>query len=523
MSCPLDDGSGGERPGSRDRQSGAGQSRPAACESRAGRSRSHPGVVAASGRARYRRKGRRIDRESSNRRDHASRQGSAASGAASTASSRQSGRRCQHRHHLDDHNHHRIAHHHSHRCYRGLRRFAQCLAIAVVLVAAARPVSSAPGQAPSSELHLLDVPYLPQSEALCGGAAIAMLMRYWGTPNVYAETFANLVDATAAGIHGGDLVAALRSRGYDAESIRGTRDQVQARLAARQPVVALIEDRPKRFHYVVIVGWAERHVIVHDPARAPFRILDERTFLKAWTASERWTLIASPPSPARSITDDADRSSAADRSPRRSPDQPCGDLMNEGIRLAGADDVTGARRLFELAATRCPDAAGPWREMAGLHALAAEWPAAASDARRALAKDSSDALAARILATSLFLEDDVNGALDAWNRVGEPIIDLISVTGLERMRYQVAARVMGFETQTLLTAKDLIAARRRFAELPAAQVTRVSMRPGENGRAQIDASIIERPLVPSSPIALTAVGLRALTDREAVITIANPS
>jgi hypothetical protein len=117
----------------------------------------------------------------------------------------------------------------------------------------------------------------------------------------------------------------------------------------------------------------------------------------------------------------------------------------------------------------------------------------------------------------------VNGALDAWNRVGEPIIDLINVTGLERTRYQVAARVMGLETQTLLTPKDLIAARRRFAELPAAQVTRVSMRPGENGRAQIDASIIERPLVPSSPIALTAVGLRALTDREAVITIANPS
>jgi hypothetical protein len=49
------------------------------------------------------------------------------------------------------------------------------------------------------------------------------------------------------------------------------------------------------------------------------------------------------------------------------------------------------------------------------------------------------------------------------------------------------------------------------------------MRPGENGRAQVDASIIERPLVPSSPIALSAIGLRALTDREAVITSASPS
>ena len=404
-----------------------------------------------------------------------------------------------------------------------MTRFGQRLAIAAVLVTAAMPVPAAPGQAPTPELHLLDVPYLPQSEALCGGAAIAMIMRYWGATNVYAETFANLVDPAASGIHGGDLVAALRSRGYEAQSIRGSRDQVEARLAARQPLVALIEDRPSRFHYVVIVGWAEGHVIVHDPARAPFRILGEKTFLKAWAASDRWTLITTPSSTTRTDTGDAEMPSPDDRPPRRSSHEPCGDLTNEGIRLAGADDVAGARRLFELAATRCPEAAGPWREMAGLHALAAEWGAAASDARRALSKDPSDALAARILATSLFLEDDADGALDAWNRVGEPVIDQINVTGLQRTRYEVAARVMGLETQTMLTRKDLIVARRRFAELPAAQTTRLAMRPGENGRAELDASIIERPLVPFSPLALTAVGLRALTDREAMITIASPS
>jgi hypothetical protein len=264
-------------------------------------------------------------------------------------------------------------------------------------------------------------------------------------------------------------------------------------------------------------------VIVHDPARAPFRILDERAFLKAWAVSDNWTLIASPSNTDRTGTADPGIRSPVGRTPRSSADEACGDLMNEGIRLAGADDLTGARRLFELAATKCPDAAGPWREMAGLHALAAEWPAAASDARRALAKDSSDALAARILATSLFLEDDIAGALDAWNRVGEPILDLINVIGLERTRYEVATRVIRLQTQAMLTQNDLIAARRRFAELPAAQATRLAMRPGENGRARIDASIIERPLMPSSPIALTAVGLRAVTDREAVITVASPS
>jgi len=167
-----------------------------------------------------------------------------------------------------------------------LSSLTQRLVIAVVLATAAVPVSSAPGQAPTSELHLLRVPYLPQSEALCGGAAIAMLMRFWGRTNIYAETFADLVDPAAAGIHGGDLVSALQSRGFDAQSIRGDPDQVRARLAARQPVVVLIEDRPNRFHYVVIVGWGGGRVIVHDPARAPFRILEEKAFLKVWAVSD---------------------------------------------------------------------------------------------------------------------------------------------------------------------------------------------------------------------------------------------
>ncbi len=161
--------------------------------------------------------------------------------------------------------------------------------------------------------------------------------------------------------------------------------------------------------------------------------------------------------------------------------------------------------------------------MAGLHALAEEWPAAAADAQQALARDSSDALAARILATSLYLTDDTDGALDAWNRVGEPIIDLVRITGLDRTRYGVAARTMALEPRTQLTRGNLTAARRRLSELPSAQAARIAMRPGENGRARVDAAVIERPLFPRSAVALGAIGLRALSDREAVVTIASPS
>ena len=150
-------------------------------------------------------------------------------------------------------------------------------------------------QPPDRPLRLLDVPYLPQSEALCGGAAVAMVMRYWGATNVYAETFADLVDRAAEGIRGEDLLRALHARGWKAASLAGDPAVVQNHLAEGRPVVALIQDRPGRFHYVVIVGWSRGRVIVHDPARAPFRVVDEKTFSAAWSESGYWTLVATPP------------------------------------------------------------------------------------------------------------------------------------------------------------------------------------------------------------------------------------
>jgi len=50
------------------------------------------------------------------------------------------------------------------------------------------------------QLRVLDVPFIAQSESLCGGAAAAMVLRYWGERGLTAESFASLVDASAAGI-----------------------------------------------------------------------------------------------------------------------------------------------------------------------------------------------------------------------------------------------------------------------------------------------------------------------------------
>jgi len=165
---------------------------------------------------------------------------------------------------------------------------ARTIVFVVLLLAAAR------AQAQPAPLPLLDVPYVSQSEALCGGAAAAMVLRFWGERGVSAETFAPLVDRSAAGIRTTVLVGALVQRGWRASALSGSDALLDSELSNGRPSIVLLEDRPGVFHYVVIVGATERAVIFHDPARAPLRVMGRAEFDRRWSASDRWMAIVLP-------------------------------------------------------------------------------------------------------------------------------------------------------------------------------------------------------------------------------------
>jgi len=82
---------------------------------------------------------------------------------------------------------------------------------------------------------------------------------------------------------------------------------------------------------------------------------------------------------------------------------------------------------------------------------------------------------------------------------------------------------MRLRPEQLLAPRDLVAAGRRLSELPAAQASRVNYRPLENGRAAVDAVVIERPRFPSAPASIAAVAIRAVSDRELSAAVANPT
>src|SRR2546423_232354 len=118
----------------------------------------------------------------------------------------------------------------------------------------------------------LDVPYVPQTDLLCGGAAVSMVFRYWGDARADVQQFAALVDRRAGGIADTALVDAVKQRGWRTIRFAGSMDALVARLQDREPVIVLLADRGDRFHYVVVTGVTTTdRVIVHDPSRGPSR------------------------------------------------------------------------------------------------------------------------------------------------------------------------------------------------------------------------------------------------------------
>lgn len=381
---------------------------------------------------------------------------------------------------------------------------AATAALVLVLLSLAAPASGQP-----APLTVLDVPFISQSEALCGGAAAAMVMRYWGARGVSAESFARLVDPRAGGISTSALVADLSDRGWDVAAVSGTDSLVRAELDRGRPVLALIEDRPGAFHYVVIVASTPRAVVFHDPARTAYRVMSHDAFTTRWVAAGTWMAIVVPTMPFPE--------SPAPR-PALSPVRgSCEALVADGIEQAQSNAFEAAERSL-TAALSCGGAA-PLRELAGLRLLQRRWPEVTDLASAALAVDPMDAHAWELLATSRFVQDDTTGSLQAWNRIDQPRIDLVAVDGLTRSRQRVVERLLDVPANALLTPRLFTLTARRLQELPSADSTRLELVPVSSGLAELRAHVAERALVPSGLSTYAVMGVLAAARNEVALSM----
>jgi hypothetical protein len=401
------------------------------------------------------------------------------------------------------------------------RAIGVCVAAAIIAWSApAGAGTPPPGKSAPEAVHLLDVPYVPQSGTLCGGAALAMVLRYWGKPGVLAEDFAALTEPERAGIRTGALVKAVESFGWTALPLTGTPAEVESQLEQGRPVIALIRSGSDSYHYVVIVAWANGWVIIHDPKVRPFRAVREGEFDTAWSGSEHWALLVLPPQETKPPSAPGATVAAP---PSPAPMDGCDAMVEAGILLAQQGDTAEAELRFLAAQSLCPTSAAPLRELAGLRFRAEDWAGASGLAEHALALDARDADTWRLLAGSRFLAGDEDGALRAWNHVSEPRADLTRIDGLTHIRYSAVAGQLNLPPGRLLTPRDFRRARRRLAEVPAQSEFRLSLRPLPDGNAQVNVTVLERPLLFDGPWDVGSTSIKALTGREATVDVASPT
>jgi hypothetical protein len=369
-----------------------------------------------------------------------------------------------------------------------------------------------------------DVPYLAQTDALCGGAAAAMVFRYWGDVHADPQELAPIVDRRAGGIANGALVDAVRRRGWQAVELAGGSADLQARLAARQPVVVLIADRGPRYHYVVAVGKTADAVVIHDPAWGPSRAINDVEFDRIWRASGNWGLVILPP-PAASFPDSPSAPSARVGSTTLKGSQPesrCDSLLAaalDDIRASGDAAFDRADDVLDRVRQACPQSAGPLRELAGVRFAQRRWKDAAALSRAALVREPTDAYALDVLGSSLFMQDDQVGALRAWNRIDRPRVNLVRIAGVRHTRHQTVVETLGIQPNMLLTADLFEHARRRLEALPDRSTMRLALRPEADGFASVDVVVVERSGVPRATADWTAVGARALATQSVAVAL----
>jgi hypothetical protein len=428
----------------------------------------------------------------------------------------------------------------------------------------------------------LDVPYLPQTDALCGGAAVAMVYRYWGDLHADVKQFASLVDRRAGGIADRALVEAITKRGWTAIRFDGSVPRLRAHIADGQPVIVLLADGRTRYHYVVVIGAEPDRIIVHDPAWGPSRSIQETEFVRLWRAANFWSLLVLPaavtgttasgfrptlqaPSLAargESVASHRDGRGASrarrddreyreylreeQRSPRgciarrmqpdfhhglpvsgfsrtrpigANTDVSCESRLGQAVASIQALGLASADQILATVRAECPGSPGPLLELAGLRFAQRRWSEAAALARDAVTLDSTDSYAWDVLGSSLFMLDDSIRALRAWNHIGRPRVNAVRIEGLRRTRYQVIADTLHVETGDVLTAEAFERSRRILNDIPDRAAARVALRPEADGFASLDVVLHERPVRPRGAVEWAAVSARGAVDREVRVAV----
>jgi tetratricopeptide (TPR) repeat protein len=122
-----------------------------------------------------------------------------------------------------------------------------------------------------------------------------------------------------------------------------------------------------------------------------------------------------------------------------------------GMALARLGRLVEARSAFEAGRRKNPADKRFLIELAGLAYKRQDFPAAIRDLRQALRLDPDDRYANDFLGTLYFLRQNLDAALQYWNRIGKPRVDAVRAEPEPRIRPALLDRAFAFAPQACLS------------------------------------------------------------------------
>jgi len=344
------------------------------------------------------------------------------------------------------------------------------------------------------------VPFFAQTTLLCGGAAAAMLERFWGRTGAYPQDFAHLVRASEGGIRYADLIQELEGRGWDVRPLRNTPELAWRVLDGGVPVLAILKV-DDRLHYLVLLDRTDERVFVHDPALGPSEGWSESEFMRGWEETGFRGIVLFPSGDqGRPLSTRSSRSrhlelgSQADAPREETPSVGGGTFSSPVPAEAAKGPADAMERLRESRSAFDRED----------YALASELAA------RVAKTHPGEARAWRLLGASRYMEGRPREALSAWNRAGRPRVDLVELEGITTLPQARVLERLGVRPGQLLTPAGLRLAQRRTGALPTVERARSDYRPRPDGSVVLKIRALEKTPVWEGWMGVAGLGIKGL-------------
>lgn len=152
--------------------------------------------------------------------------------------------------------------------------------------------------APSAGPFIEGVPFFPQDEYMCGPAALASVIGFYGAPGGMDPVAAEVYNVKLKGTLPMDLLLYAREKGFEAKFFKGSMEGLKESLLRKEPLILFLNLGYEFYpvgHYVVAIGMDEAagFVYAHSGMNKQERFT-VRALEKSWSKTGHSTLLVRP-------------------------------------------------------------------------------------------------------------------------------------------------------------------------------------------------------------------------------------